>query len=151
MKDLAAICEKIGFASVCTYIQSGNVVFVSRLSEGKVKSLLEAALEKHMGKRILVIIRTHAELRRILDRNPFPDKKPAKVGVAFLEVTPPPDVLDSVVAPDGEQVHLGEREIYVYYPVGMGRSKLRIPLKAPATVRNVNTVAKLLATSASEF
>jgi uncharacterized protein (DUF1697 family) len=51
-----------------------------------------------------------------------------------------------VVAPGGEQLQPGRREIYIYYPDGMGRSKLKLPLNgAKATVRNMNTVAKLVA------
>ena len=145
MKDLAAMCDGLGFASVRTYIQSGNVVFDSKLAEGKVKKLLEEALEKRMGKKIHVVVRTHAELRRILDANPFADKEPAKVGISFLDGAPPADLLKKVVAPTGEQVQLGEREVYVYYPIGMGQSKLKMPLDAPTTVRNVNTVARLAA------
>jgi uncharacterized protein (DUF1697 family) len=38
---------------------------------------------------------------------------------------------------------LGKREIYVHYPSGMGRSKLRIPAAVSGTARNMNTVAKL--------
>ena len=40
---------------------------------------------------------------------------------------------------------LGAREIYVHYPDGMGRSKLRIPAAGDGTARNMNTVAKLAA------
>ena len=147
MKDLAALCESLGFAAVRTWIQSGNVVFESKLSEPKLKKLLEEALENRMGKKIHVIVRTRAELRRILDANPFADKEPAKVGISFLDAAPPPGLLQKVVAPAGEQVQLGEREIYVYYPIGMGQTKLKMQLDAPATVRNVNTVAKLVALS----
>jgi uncharacterized protein (DUF1697 family) len=147
MKDLAALCESLGFASVRTYIQSGNVLFASKLAESKVKKLLEDTLEKRMGKKIHVIVRTHAEMLRILERNPFPGEEPAKVGISFLDAAPPPGMLQKVVAPAGEQVQLGEREVYVYYPIGMGQSKLKMPLDAPTTVRNVNTVAKLAAMS----
>jgi uncharacterized protein (DUF1697 family) len=42
-------------------------------------------------------------------------------------------------------VRAGRREIYVYYPDGMGRSKLKLPLGgAASTVRNINTVMKLV-------
>ena len=59
---------------------------------------------------------------------------------------PPVEQLRELVGPAGEQVRPGRREIYVYYPEGMGRSKLKLPLGgASATVRNVNTVAKLAA------
>jgi len=54
--------------------------------------------------------------------------------------------LRGLTGPAGEQVRAGKREIYVYYPEGMGRSKLKLPLNgAAATVRNINTVAKLTA------
>jgi uncharacterized protein (DUF1697 family) len=149
MRDLVAICEGLGFGSVRTYIQSGNVVFDCKLTETKVKKLLEDALEKRMGKRMHVILRTHDELRRILDRNPFPHEEPAKVGISFLDAAPPPSLLQKAVAPAGEKVQLGEREVYVFYPIGMGQSKLKMPLDAPTTVRNVNTVAKLAAMSES--
>lgn len=147
MKDLAALCEGAGLASVRTYIQSGNVVFESRLAESKVKRLLEDALEKRMGKHVPVVVRTGEELRRVLDGNPFADKDPAKVGISFLDAAPPADLLKKLVAPGGEQVRLGAREVFVFYPDGMGQSKLKMPLDGPATVRNVNTVAKLVAMS----
>jgi uncharacterized protein (DUF1697 family) len=46
-----------------------------------------------------------------------------------------------------EQIHPGRREIYVFYPAGMGQSKLRIPAVKNSTARNLNTVAKLAAMS----
>lgn len=145
MKDLAGLCEGLGLAKVRTYIRSGNVIFESRLPEAKIKKLMEDCLEKRMGRKVPVMVRTHDELRGVLKGNPFADKEPAKVGVAFLDGAPPADLLRKVVAPDGERVGLGAREVYVYYPIGMGQSKLKMPLEGPATVRNVNTVGKLAA------
>jgi len=98
-----------------------------------------------MGKKIDVMVRTPAELRFVLGHNPFPDKEPAKVAVAFLCEPPPKDLLKNVFPPGGEQVELGKREIYIYYPDGMGRSKLKLPLMGvAATIRNMNTIAKLV-------
>lgn len=146
MKELAALCSRLGFQAIRTYIQSGNVIFESRLSEEAVRSRLEKALAARMEKKIDVMVRTPAEMRLILSHNPFPGKEPAKVAVAFLCAPPPKDLTKNVAAPGGEQVQPGKREIYVYYPDGMGRSKLKLPLKgAAATVRNINTVAKLVA------
>jgi len=66
--------------------------------------------------------------------------------VAFLCEPPPRDLAKTVVAPGGEKVHAGKREVYVYYPNGMGQSKLKLPLDgAAATIRNINTVSKLVA------
>ncbi len=84
-------------------------------------------------------------MRLILSANPFQREEPAKVGVTFLGEPPPKDLAKNAVAPGGEKVQPGTREIYVYYPNGMGQSKLKLPLNgAAATVRNINTVAKLV-------
>jgi len=55
------------------------------------------------------------------------------------------DFLDSVSTSTGEEVKIGKREIYIHYPNGMGRSKLKLPKEAgEGTVRNINTVRKLI-------
>ena len=144
MKDLAALCAKLGFAKSRTYIQSGNAIFESILEEKAVTNALEKALLAKMGRKVAVMVRTAAELRAILDANPFPDMPPKQVAVVFLAGKPPVEELRGVVGPAGERVCAGAREIYVYYPEGMGWSKLKLPLNgAAATVRNINTVGKL--------
>ena len=146
MKELAGLCSGLGFESVRTYIQSGNVVFESGSSEGAIRSCMEKALAVKMGKKIDVVVRTSEEMRLVLSRNPFPDQEGAKVAVAFLGEPPPKHLMREVIAPGGEQVQRGTREIYVYYPNGMGRSKLKLHLNgATTTVRNINTIAKLVA------
>jgi uncharacterized protein (DUF1697 family) len=40
-------------------------------------------------------------------------------------------------------MRLGAREIFIHYPDGMGRSRLRIPAAKAGTARNMNTVARL--------
>jgi len=145
MKDLVRHCTELSFNGVRTYIQSGNVVFESGLSEKGIRTRLEKKLEAVMGKKIDVMVRTAEEMKQVLRGNPFPDKEGAKVAVAFLHEPPPKDLLKKVTAPGGEEVRPGKREIYVYYPDGMGRSRLKLPLAgASTTVRNVNTVAKLV-------
>jgi len=146
MKDLVAMCGKLGFTNARTYIQSGNAIFECGSKEETVRDKLEKALAVKMGKKFDVMVRTAAELRATLEANPFPDKEPNKVNVFFLTGKPPAEQLRGLTGPAGEQVRAGKREIYVYYPEGMGRSKLKLPLNgAAATVRNINTVAKLTA------
>jgi len=145
MKDLSALCGKLGFVNARTYIQSGNVIFESGMKDDAVQCELEKALFTKMGKKIDVMVRTPAEMRAALEANPFPDKEPNKVAVVFLAGVPPVDQLRGLAGPAGEQVRAGGREVYVYYPEGMGRSKLKLPLaKTPATVRNINTVTRLM-------
>ena len=140
------MCEGLGLDKVRTYIQSGNVIFESALSEKAARGRLEELLAKRMGKKMDVMVRTATELRAILDANPFPDAAPAKVSVIFMSGPVPKDVLKDATAPGGEKLGAGKRELYIYYPEGMGRSKLKIPrLKESGTARNINTVGKLVA------
>lgn len=146
MKDLVGLCTGLGFENARTYIQSGNVVFGARLGRSRVLASLERELTAHMGKKIDVILREASELRRVLEANPFREMQPAKVAVAFCSAPVPKKLFDSIVAPGGEQVVAGRDEFYVYYPDGMGRSKLKFPkMDGVATVRNINTVTKLVA------
>jgi uncharacterized protein (DUF1697 family) len=143
MSDLKAMCEKLGFTKVQTFIASGNVLFESRKSESSVKAALETALQKYAGKPVGVLVRTPAELEKVVAGNPFPKQPPKWTVAIFLDESPPADTLSTLRGADGEEVRLGKREIYVHYGSGMARSKLRIPAAVAGTARNMNTVAKL--------
>jgi len=143
MADLKSICEDLRFARVETYIASGNVVFESKAAPSKVKAELEARLLEYAGKPIGVMVRTAAEMRTVLKANPFPDAEGKYTYAIFLDHSPPRDALDRVVGQGDEKMSLGDREIFVHYPSGMGRSKLKIPAAKTGTARNMNTVAKL--------
>ena len=69
----------------------------------------------------------------------------SKVAAIFLKNAPPKDALEKASGIADEKLALGAREIYVHYPSGMGRSKLRLLAAAGGTARNMNTVAKLAA------
>jgi uncharacterized protein (DUF1697 family) len=146
MKELSALCADLGFKKIRTNIQSGNVVFESLLSEAALRDKLEQALIKRMEKRVDVVVRTASELRSVVEANPFSDAAPEKVAVFFRSDLLPKGLLDNLVIPGGEEVCPGKREIYVHYPNGTGRSKLRLSASAGVdTVRNMNKVAKLVA------
>lgn len=144
MTELRALCEDAGFENVRTYIQSGNVVFTSNLTAAKVKQKLERALRTRMGKDVGVHLRTPAELDAILKRNPFKRAASNRLLVLFLDRAVPKDALKDLEIPGREEVEASGREVFIHYPDGMGRSKLKIPLAQVATGRNLNTVTKLL-------
>ncbi|WP_026618629.1 DUF1697 family protein [Ensifer sp. WSM1721] len=143
MAELKAVCERLGFADVKTYIQSGNVLFRSELSETDVQAGLESALAERMGKAPGVLLRSRRELDAVVSKAPFPHAKPNFLLVTFLPEPPAADALEKLVAPDGEEVQVRGREIYIHYPDGSGRSKLKLPALKPGTARNLNTVRKL--------
>ena len=97
MADLKAMCGKAGFASVETYIASGNVVFESKASAAKVKAELERRLLDHAGKPIGVIVRTVAEMAAVLAANPFPKLSSTHTVAIFLDEAPPADALDHAI------------------------------------------------------
>lgn len=76
--------------------------------------------------------------------------KSGKVSAFFLDEPPPADAVEAARNRAGEEIALGRREIYVHYPEGMGRSKLRLPAAEAGTARNMNTVAKLAEMAAGE-
>jgi uncharacterized protein (DUF1697 family) len=143
MADLMRIAEALKLGSPRTYIASGNLVFTSNKSEGALKPALEKAVGDHWGVTVDVLIRTAGEMAHAVKANPFGNEPGNRVAAIFLDEPPPADALDAAKGLADEQMALGAREIYVHYPSGMGRSKLRIPAAASGTARNMNTVTRL--------
>jgi uncharacterized protein (DUF1697 family) len=144
MKDLKEICTHIGFEKVRTYLNSGNVIFQSALSDTELQNALETALSGKSGKEIGVVIRSSGDLERVVKGNPFPGAVPSQVGVLLVTEPVAETVLAEFAIPGREVVVPGMREVYVHYPEGMGRSKLKWPLSLRGgTMRNINTLAKL--------
>lgn len=149
MTALAELCLSAGFAQVKTYIASGNVVFQSDGSEAEVRSALERRLEAYMGMPSPVLVRSAAEMAQTLARNPFPHEPANRVMALFLNSALPADPLEGASGVQGEEVRLGKRELYIFYPDGMAKTRLRLPAEKTGTARNMNTVAKLAAMAAA--
>ena len=143
MNDLKAVAEGLGLGGARTYIASGNLLFTSSKEEGAVKQALEAALTRHMGKTVGVMVRTAKEMAAVAEANPFADEPGNRVVAIFLDDAPPEDATNQAKNVADEKIALGRKEIYVHYPSGQGQSKLRIPAAANGTARNMNTVTKL--------
>jgi len=143
MQDLKALCVKLGFANVRTYIASGNALFESTLKEVQVKQRLEKALAAYAGKPIAVLVRTAAEMTDITAANPWQRHAPGRTVAIFLDEPPPADTASQASGRKDELIALGKREIYVYYGDGMADSRLRFAASRTGTSRNMNTVRKL--------
>ena len=132
-----------------TYIASGNVVAERDGVEAEAKAALEAELQSYAGKPVGVIVRTAAEMAEVGREKPLPrpGRERARSPSSSTQA-PPPDALKTVKGQANEEVRLGAREIYVHYPDGIGRSRLRIPAASEGTARNMNTVARLAAMAA---
>ncbi len=143
MADLKAAADELGLETARTYIASGNLLFASAKSEPALKSALERALTEHMSKPVDVMLRTAAEMGAVAAANPFAAEPGNRVVAIFFDEPPGAAAIDGAKHVADERLALGRREIYVHYPSGQGRSKLKLGTRAPGTARNMNTVAKL--------
>jgi uncharacterized protein (DUF1697 family) len=153
MADLRAWLTELGYTDVRTLVQSGNVVFGAPDSATVVTRALAKRIEEGAGFAVECVVRTPAQLRRVVEGNPF-EADNRKLAVAFLAAPLARDRLadvdEDLLAPERFAVARGRTEIYLWYANGMARSKLGgmvLPdrrLGVSATVRNWNTVTKLL-------
>lgn len=151
MAELRRSVESLGFDSVATYLQSGNVVFASDLAvEATVVDRLRTVLAERHGLVVAVVVRAGDELRGLADRHPFAGEgiEPKLLHVGFLDREP-----DVSHGPDVDQWlpdrwAVAGRELFLAYPAGSGRSKMGIEQferrwGVVATARNLNTVTAL--------
>lgn len=152
MAELRELFATLGHEDVVSYIQSGNVVFTSTVKPAQAASDLAAAIVKEFGLRVPVIVRTRTELAKVITSNPYLKRgADSKLHVTFLADRPSAAAikrLDPDRCPPDEFTVQG-REIFMFMPNGMGRTKLTIDyfekrLGTQGTARNWNTVNKLL-------
>jgi uncharacterized protein (DUF1697 family) len=149
MADLRAAAEACGFEHVRTYIQSGNLLLSAPGSPAGVAQKLRRSIAERTTLDPHVIVRTHAELAGVVERNPFARRgeDPAHLHVVFSETEASLGSVDVAAYAPEEAVGSG-RELYLFLPNGLGRSKLAAALgrggSAAGTTRNWRTVTKLL-------
>ena len=154
MTDLDALFVGLGHTAVVTYIQSGNVVFESRSkSAAALASGIEARITRDLGLDVRVLMRTSAELTKVLRVNPFlkSGADPARLHVTFLDAVPDAELARAVGEYDAgvDEFRVTGREVFLHCPDGYGNTKINNGffekrLKAIATTRNWNTVNKLV-------
>ena len=154
MEPLRAAYEALGFEDVRSLLQSGNVLFRSGAKDSRqLARRIKQELERKFGLDIEVVIRTLPELESIFERSPVlsPRADLAKLLVMFL--TGVPDAQGQARLVKGhkgpEMLEIRGPEVYLYYPDGVGRSKLTTAvlerhLGTMGTARNWNTLTKLL-------
>ncbi|CAG0938147.1 hypothetical protein BROC_00117 [Candidatus Brocadiaceae bacterium] len=156
MADLKASFEEMGFSNVVTYIQSGNVLF---LSEEKDKTLLITKIEKGLSIRFnfeaKIVVVSRKELAAIIRNVPDgfgTDEKKFRYNVIFLkEPLTSKDAMKTVSVREGvDTAHAGKQALYFSHLISRAsQSHLSKIIGTPAyqnmTIRNWNTTTKLLA------
>jgi uncharacterized protein (DUF1697 family) len=153
MPKLRDVLTDAGFEDVKTYVQSGNVVLSAKGSAEQLARKCERLLADEFGLDIPVVVRTRAQLAKVVQRNPLGKvaTDPKRYQVSFLTGKLPAEVvrkLEEVAAPS-ERFVVSGREVYAWHPAGVARSKLWAMLAGrglgvTATARNWTTVTTLL-------
>lgn len=148
----------IGLGDVQTLLQSGNVLFTSRSADrdALAKRIMQE-IERRFDLQIEVLIRTLAEVRMLVERGPASARAdPSKLLVMFLARVPDARAQAALLKEHKgpEMIELRGPEVYLYYPNGVGRSKLTTAflenkLDAAGTTRNWNTLRKLVEVGAA--
>ncbi len=152
MPDLRQLFEELGADDVRTHVQSGNVAFrIAERSSEKLVAAIEGRISSDLGLEIKVLVRTRAQLAKIMGDSPFAGSAdPSELHVTFLVEAPDADrvaALDPAkFEPDRFEV-VG-REVHLHCPNGYGRTKLNNAflekkLDRVGTTRNWKTVTTL--------
>ncbi len=162
MADLRALVGSLGFESVETYVQSGNVVFAGPGAPEAVARAIQSRITADLGLEVPVIVRSRQQLGRVIAANPYAglEVDPRTVHVTFL--SGPPDAehrrdlgrLAAESGPDGsfgdDRFELAGRDIFLHCPGGYGETRLNNTFMERragrvATTRNWRTVTTLAA------
>ena len=153
MTNLRNFLTELGFENVKSLLQSGNLVFGSRSRFGaELERFLEVEAAKRLALEVDFYVRTAEEWKSVVRQNPFrkeAERDPKHLVVLFLKNAPAPKdvaLLQSEIS-GPELVKAKGKQAYIFYPDGMGRSRLTTAMIEKrigrGTGRNWNTVLKL--------
>jgi uncharacterized protein (DUF1697 family) len=155
MDALRALYESLKLDSPRTYVQSGNVIFRTKeKNSAALAKKIQSAIERKFGFRPEVILRTTGEMRTAIAASPFAGRnlEPGKTVMTFLAGDARLEAANELLALKNfpEELHLLGRELHIYFPDGIGKSKLPWPkieklLATPGTARNWNSLTRMMA------
>jgi uncharacterized protein (DUF1697 family) len=155
MAALKSLAGRLSLGNPRTLLQSGNLVFAG---EGKttdeLEAVLEAGIKAEIGVETAVCVRTAHAWDALVQANPFPQAArddPSHLLLTAFKAAPKANGAQTLakVYQGPEQVAVALDHAWIFYPEGMGRSKLTPALLGKhlgqGTARNWNTVLKLQA------
>jgi len=151
MKELRDLLSGLGFENARTYIQSGNCVFDSDITDTAVISeKISKAMQTAFGFEPNIMCLNHEDFAAAITQNPYPDVTDLKA-LHFFFLAEPARNADlealNTLKKLSENYSLTENVFYLHAPDGIGRSKLAAQaerkLGVRATGRNLRSVMKI--------
>jgi uncharacterized protein (DUF1697 family) len=156
MADLKQLFLDLGYFEVITFIQSGNVIFNSDMSEtSKIEQTIVEAVKNKYEYQIKVLVLDKNNIETIFKSNPFFDKihniDISKLHVTLLDKAPSLDgipLIKKLIKTTNDKFQIIDKTVYLYCPNGYGKTKLNNnlfekKLKVNATTRNWRSFTKL--------
>ncbi|GKU25063.1 DUF1697 domain-containing protein [Clostridium folliculivorans] len=159
MVDLKQFFESLGYIDVKTYIQSGNVIFkADEDNEEVIINKIEATFEERFQFSSNIILRTGKELTDIIRNCPFLENEIAEAKataegecfyVSLMKYVPSEDKIKLIdkYEDDANKYKIIGRDVFLLFSKSIRNSKLANnlgKLDVPSTVRNWNTINKLV-------
>ena len=155
MIELRSSFAEMGFSDVETYIQSGNVIFSSKLkNKAKLTAMIEEALSEAYNYESKVVVVTASEMERVVTQAPKgfgKDPVAYRYDVIFVRepVKTSEALKDVPTAPGVDDIAAGDHALYFRRLANeAAQSKLSKLVQRPVykslTIRNWNTTMKLL-------
>lgn len=153
MPELKRAFESAGFSNVKTVLSSGNVVFDARAkSDTALARQAEKAMEEHLDRTFLTIVRSSKALRELIDADPYAAfRLPAKSKhvVTFLREAPTAKLSLPIKFNDARILAVRGQEVLTSYVPSPGSPEfMRLIEKTfgtEITTRTLDTVKKCAA------
>lgn len=152
MKKLKSLFESLGCTNVSTYINSGNVIFESKIKKDELRKIIEKGLNIAFGFDIPTLVKTHEEMIKIVGAIPEKWKndteKQTNVAYLFPDVDTPKAIHDLPVDRDFIDIRYTRGAIFwnidrKNYDKSRLNKFISHPLYRSMTVRNINTARYL--------
>ncbi len=154
MEALRDSMAHLGLEGIQTYLQSGNIVFHTGMTdEAQLAAAIQARIAQDFGHAVPVLVLSVHDLERVAHTNPlWPETggEESHFHCTFLFEAVQPERFRALQLPatEGERAVLVDHAVLLHCPHGYGKTKLNNSyferaLGVPATTRNWRTVLAL--------
>lgn len=150
MDQLQAVYARLGYAHIVSYIQTGNIVFCTKLTDvQQLAADICAEIASQLAMQVEVLVFEAGIWQQLLADCPYVEQDHSSIYLTFCEPSLAPEVLAQIPSDAGLEATAAERVIYLhYYGVSYGKSRYNNAYfekkgQVIATTRNWNTVVTL--------